>query len=117
MLAHYKSELICDLAEYYHILDYRGVPCKTLGTLAVGLRAESRIGQIRDGVKETPMVITMAMVYDLLAQVFSAKGKAPKSLSKCYFIEEKDKSNKPRAFETPEDFEEAWRRINKRGKQ
>ena len=114
MLAHYRSELICDLAEYYHILDYRGVPGRTLGTLAVGLRAESRIGQIREGVKETPAVLILAKIYDVLAQVFSEKGTTPESLFKNFLREQKEANKTPQAFASGKDFEEAWRKINKR---
>lgn len=113
MLAHYKSELICDLAEYYHILDYRGVPGRLLGTLAVGLRAESRIGQIREGLKTGPSTIMLVKIYDILAQVFSKDGKAPTPLLNKFIIEEKDPSKTPRTFKTGEDFKEAWRKINK----
>lgn len=117
MLAHYKSELICDLAEYYHILDYRRVPGRTLGTLAVGLRAESRIGQIREGVKEAPSTLILAKIYDILAQVFSKEGTAPKPLINTFIVEKKDTSKTPKAFETGADFEAAWRKINKRESQ
>lgn len=38
-----KDELICDLAETYHIFDYRALRPSMLATLAVGLRDNSRI--------------------------------------------------------------------------
>ena len=112
MLAHHKSELICDLAEYYHILDYRRVPGRLLGTLAVGLRAESRIGMIRAGIKADPETIMLGKVYDVLMQVFSEKGKAPKPLLKEFIVEQKE--DKPMSFKSPEEFQKAWAEINKR---
>lgn len=112
MLAHHKDELICDLAEYYHILDYRRVPGRTLGTLAVGLRAESRIGMIREGIKADPETIIMVKVFDLLMQVFSEKGKTPKPLIDSFIIEQK--REKPMAYSSPEEFKKAWAKINKR---
>ena len=114
MLAHHKSELICDLAEYYNILDYRRVPGRTLGTLAVGLRAESRIGMIREGIKADPETIMLVKVYDVLTQVFSEKGKTPKPLLNTFLVEQENKKDKPMSFKTPEDFKAAWDRINKR---
>lgn len=116
MLAHYKSELICDLAEYYNILDYRRVPGRLLGTLAVGLRAESRIGEIREGIKEPFDTIMLIKIYDLLTHIFSEKGKEPKPLLNSFIVEREDRSKKPKAFKSPNDFEEAWRRINERVK-
>ena len=43
MLAEDEDALICDLAETYHIYDYRSVPVKLLATLASGLRDDARI--------------------------------------------------------------------------
>ena len=113
MLAHHKNELICDLAEYYNILDYRRVPGRTLGTLAVGLRADSRIGMIREGIKASPETIMLVKVYDVLMQVFSGKGKAPKPLINDFLVDEEKKKDIPTAYKTPEDFNAAWERINK----
>ena len=113
MLAHHKTELICDLAEYYHILDYRRVPGRTLGTLAVGLRADSRIGMIREGIKAGPETILLAEVCDILTQVFSRKGSAPKPILNSFLVE-KEKKDKPMSFRTPEEFEAAWAKNNKR---
>lgn len=112
MLAHHKGELICDLAEYYNILDYRRVPGRTLGTLAVGLRADSRIGMIREGIKASPETLMLVKVYDILTHVFSEKGKAPKPLLKDFIVEQKN--DKPMAYSSPEEFKKAWARLNKR---
>lgn len=38
-----EDSLICDLAETYHVFNYRELPVKLLATLSVGLRADSRI--------------------------------------------------------------------------
>ena len=38
-----EDALICDLAETYHIFDYRSLPLKLAATLSVGLRDDSRI--------------------------------------------------------------------------
>lgn len=37
-----KDSLICDMAEYYHVLDIDGLPVHTLAALAAGLPAHSR---------------------------------------------------------------------------
>lgn len=116
MLAHHKSELICDLAEYYHILDYRRVPGRLLGTLAVGLRAESRIGMIRECIKADPATVMLVRIYDVLAQVFSAKNEKPEQLLKKFIIEQKDDKDSPMAFSSPADFRKAWAEVNKREK-
>ena len=38
-----EDALICDLAETYHIYDYRSLPVKLVATLSAGLRDDSRI--------------------------------------------------------------------------
>ena len=38
-----RCALICDLAETYHIYDYRSLPATRVATFAVGLRNNSRI--------------------------------------------------------------------------
>lgn len=38
-----EDALICDLAETYHVLDYRSLPLLTAATLASGLRSDARI--------------------------------------------------------------------------
>ena len=108
MLAHHKSELICDLAEYYNILDYRRVPGRLLGTLAVGLRADSRIGMIREGIKATPETIILVKVYDMLAQVFGDKNHPATPILKNFIIEQKNDKDTPTAFRNVEDFKAAW---------
>ena len=111
MIAFHEEELTCDLAEYYHIYDRRSVPCRLLGTLAVGLRAESRIGMIREGIKASPEAIMLVKLYDLIVNVFSAKGKAPEPLLKQFVIERKQSDL--RSFRTPDDFKRKWADINR----
>lgn len=41
-----EDALICDLAETYHVLDYRALPLKTAAALASGLRADARIFEV-----------------------------------------------------------------------
>ena len=38
-----EDAIICDLAETYHILDYKGLPLKLVATLCNGLSEDSRI--------------------------------------------------------------------------
>lgn len=112
MIAFHEEELTCDLAEYYHIYDRRSVPCRLLGTLAVGLRAESRIGMLREGVKASPEAVVLARIHDILAREFSAKGKEPEPLVKHFLIEQKKKSEY-KSFKSSDDFNRKWADINR----
>lgn len=108
MLAHNRSELICDLAEYYNILDYRRVPGRTLGILAVGLRADSRIGRLREGIKASPDMMVLAKIYDILSQVFSKENETPKSMYNAFLVNKQEDMKKPATFKSKEDFKAAW---------
>ena len=112
MLAFHEEELTCDLAEYYHIYDRRSVPCRLLGTLAVGLRAESRIGMIREGIKASPETIMLVKIFDVLMREFSAKGKEPEPLLKQFIIEKKQSDL--RGFRNADAFKRKWSDINRR---
>lgn len=64
MLALDEEAFICDMAETYHIYDYKRVPCRTLGILAAGLRDDSRIRQKQDGISYNTEQILLARIYD-----------------------------------------------------
>lgn len=65
VIAEYKSDMICDLAETYHIYDYRRVPGRTLGTLIAGLREDSRIKKKLFGIRnEVPDIMILAKILD-----------------------------------------------------
>lgn len=112
ILAHNESELVCDLAEYYHIYDYRSVPAKLLGTLTVGLRDESRIGMLRRREKASPEVMMLARIYDMLTLIFSKKGADIKSLAKQLTIVTNESDY--RSFATSDEFKHKWSDINRR---
>ena len=100
------------MAEYYHIYDYRSVPCRLLGTLVSGLKADSRIGMLREGIKVSPEVLMLVRIHDILAQVFCEKGQEPKTLIEQCVIEDKPKSDY-QGFKSVEAFEKAWSDINR----
>lgn len=65
VLARYKSEMICDLAETYQIFDYRRVPGRLLGTLVAGLGANSRVKKRIFGIHdELPDVLLLTRILD-----------------------------------------------------
>ena len=46
-----EGEMICDLAETYHILNYKEYPPLLVGTLLIGLRDDSRVKMVISGLK------------------------------------------------------------------
>lgn len=61
-----EDALICDLAETYHIFNYRELPVKLLATLSVGLDDDSRIKKKLRNVQALPRFITDAFIVDAL---------------------------------------------------
>lgn len=66
----HKDALICDLAEYYGILNYRDFDAFTLATFACGLRPESRTGSVRTHIVAQPVNgITLIQILDALNNI------------------------------------------------
>lgn len=116
MLAYDRDALICDLAETYHILDYRSIPVGLLSTLAAGLRDNSRIKIKMSGIKISLDTWMQARMVDALSLlVWSKTEDAQKGRNRPKMITEiltKEKTEEPvKAFTSPEDFEKAWKQI------
>ena len=60
--------MICDLAETYHIFNYRELPVKLLAALVSGLRADSRVKMKITGAKVPDNIAILSLIYDRLTQ-------------------------------------------------
>ena len=90
-----ENALICDLAEVYHIYDYRSLPVRLVATLAAGLGPNSRVYQKLAGQTVPTDTLLLAMlVDDVRAMVYGTKGK---------HVPER----KERIFKTGADFDKA----------
>lgn len=110
-----KEELICDLAETYHIYDYRSIRLSVLSTLAVGLRDDSRIKMKLAGAKVDVKTTMLAMIADRLGILIWQKTKdghkgknQPKSILEELY---RDHSQDTVGFDSAEAFEIARRRF------
>lgn len=110
----YESELICDFAEYYHILDYKSITPGLAGILLEGLKPESRTKSKLTKQKLTIEQILLATIADQLKFYIWAqgkrKGKKPEPILDL-LLNGKDESNKCKGFNTSSDFEKYWQRI------
>lgn len=59
-----EDELICDFAQYYHVLDWRALPLRTAAVLAAGLPQEARCKLRLQGVKAPLPTILLARLTD-----------------------------------------------------
>lgn len=64
MIVTNEDMLICDLAETYHVLDYKSLPVKLVATLSVGLRLNSRIKMEIAGLKYETRDILLGCIAD-----------------------------------------------------
>lgn len=104
-----EDALICDFAETYNIYDYKSLPLKMVGSLALGLRDNSRIKMAMTGSQASSEVMLMAAMVDRLSLLVwmktkdAEKGKnKPKSILESMTSEEKITENV--AYTSGEDF-------------
>lgn len=116
-----RDALICDFAEYYHVYDLGLLPVQTVATLACGLREESRIKQKINGTNVPVNTMLLAHAVDRLGLLIWQKTKdgqrgrnKPESIAEMLMNTGKRKITRVDAFDTPEEFEEARRRILER---
>lgn len=74
-----EDAFICDMAETYHIYDWRSLPVSMTSTLAAGLRENSRIKMKMAGAKVDPEILLMARVVDNTALLLWLIGGGSKS--------------------------------------
>ncbi len=120
MMALDESALICDLAETYHIYDYKSLPLTRVATFAVGLRENSRIKMKMNDTNYSLDTLLMAFIADKLSLlVWSRTKEAQEGLNRPNSIlsallgkgNDCDKENDIESFSTPEDFERRRREI------
>ena len=117
MVATDENALICDFAETYQILDYKGLPLRLAAVLASGLRDESRIKMKLSGSHIDKTTALLAAAVDRLSMLVWAKTKdaehnrnRPKSMLAMLLKTDGPKEDLE-TFDTAEDFEAARKRI------
>lgn len=105
-----ENALICDLAETYHIFNYKELPVNTVATLSVGLNEDSRIKKKLRNVQDIPTYIVNAFIIDALNILIwqntldGSKGEnKPESILKKITGESEDKDTL--SFASGDDFE------------
>lgn len=113
-----EDALICDLAETYHIYDYRSLPCKTVATFSCGLRNDSRIKMKMAGMNVTPEQMLLSAIVDntkLLAWLNSKDGtdgvNRPTSLLGILMGNDTDENNNVVTFNSGQEFDDEWKRL------
>lgn len=115
MLTGYRDELICDFAEEYHIFNIFQLPAGLAATLAVGLRADSRVKTKMAGLDFPAEFLLLAGISDKLSllnwHIMGEQGGVPQLILPSLA----NKSDNPiLAMKTGEDFDAEWKRRTRR---
>ena len=116
MISRHEDDLICDMAEVYHIYDMRALPLRTLAVLACGLSADSRVNKSKNKVKLSLGDTLLCLIADKLSQLVWLQTKdGVKGTNRPESILGKLNDEKPKVEEygyaTPAEFEAARKRI------
>lgn len=120
MISTDENALICDLAETYHIYDYRSLPCKKVGIFACGLRNNSRIMM---KISESPLTIEqtlLALIADntrmaawlQTSDAMTGRNRPSSLLAK--LLNEVDEDDIVK-FSSGQEFDDEWRRLTQGG--
>lgn len=114
MLKTDEDALICDLAETYHIYDWRKLPVRFVAKLAYGLPSNSRIKRIINGQKDINDTMLLAIIADGVRWLMWSKTKdaeknrnMPASIFEQLTGEEKSNTG----FNSAEEFEAARAKL------
>ena len=105
--------MICDLAEYYGIYNYREFKPSYLATLVIGLRADSRIKTELSGLKIPLSTFIAATAADRLGLLFWAKtedgaNNRNRPASFVSLLTGDKPKDSVKVFRSPEEFKAAW---------
>ena len=119
MIKEDEDALQCDLAETYHIFDYRELPLRKAALFSAGLREGSRIRLKMAGQNYPLETMLLAMAVDRLTYLLWAKTKdgskgrnRPPSIADA-LNGKNAKNGEIMAFSSSDDFEKARERILK----
>lgn len=120
MIALDEGALECDLAETYHIYDYRAFTPERVALFSVGLRDDARIKLKLSGCDYPLDTLLLASAVDRLSMILWSHSKdAERGNNKPESIVEKliakPKERDYLVFNSPAEFEAAMARINKKG--
>lgn len=118
-----EDALICDLAETYHIYDYKQLPASMVAVFSYGLKDDSRIKMKISGQLVPLETMILAGISDKLSTLVwfqtedGQKGRnRPSSLISLLSGKDEEKSDKDMvAFDSGEDFENVRQRLIQSG--
>lgn len=103
-----EDSLICDFAQYYNIYDYKALPLRTVGVLAVGLPDNSRIKMKMQGLNVSYETLLLGVIADRLGLIIwqnSGADELNKPASLVQNMMGMDNGNNNIGFDSAEEYE------------
>lgn len=119
MIEEGEDDLICDLAETYGIYNYKSLPVQLVAVFSYGLRENARIWKKLTGVRNVDREIQVLILDNLNWLVWaqtedgSKNVNKPESIYNKLFGDGKSKKSDIVAYNSPEEYRQAWERIRK----
>ena len=116
MIATDEDSLICDLAQYYHVFDYRSMTVEFVVTLSAGLPEDSRIMRKLSKRNISKSELMLAAIYDdLNAYLYSMTSNAKHGINRPASIVDRwlniTDQQENMAFDSVNSYEKAKHRI------
>lgn len=111
-----EDALICDLAETYHIFEYKNMKPSFIATLACGLRENSRIFKKMGNYDYDPQTLLLSLTVDCLRMLIwqnSKDGQKNRNKPKPLLQPIKQKQEEIATFTNGADFESVRKRLLK----
>lgn len=119
MIEEGEDDLICDLAETYGIYNYKSLPVQLVAVFSYGLRENARIWKKLSGGRNVDREIQVLILDNLNWLVWaqtedgSKNVNKPESIYNKLFGDGKSKKSDIVAYNSPEEYRQAWERIRK----
>lgn len=116
MVATDEDSLICDLAQFYHVFDYKSMTVELVATLSAGLPEDSRIMRKLSKRNISKSELMLAAIYDdLNAYLYSMTSNAKHGINRPASIVDKwlniTEQKENMAFDSVNSYEKAKQRI------
>lgn len=115
MAATDEDALTCDLAQYYHILNWKRLPPRTAAVLAQGLPEDARIMRKLSGASVRLETALLARICDGIAHIgwmLSADGQKGRNRPSSILERLLGVNEEPHGFTSPAAFQAAWKALS-----
>ena len=116
-----EDALVCDLAETYHVYDYKALPVNLVATLSAGLREDSRIKMKMADIKYNFQTLLLASILDGInlrnwLETEREEDTRPESMVNILLGKEKQTFDEKETFISAEEFKQKRKELIEKGR-